>query len=334
MTDPDYADMALKFVEHFLWIASSMTHLGGDTGMWDEEDGFFYDVLRLPDGQAQRLKVRSMVGLLPLCAATVFDGRAAGEVPGDRRAVPVVPRRPARAGRRHPRPAEAGRRRPPARLHPRRDQAPPRAGEDARRERVPQPLRHPLAVALPRRPPLRHPRRRPGVPRVATCRPSPTPACSAATRTGAGPIWMPVNALIIRALLQYYTLLRRRLHRGMPHRLRPADEPVPGGRGDRPPAGEHLPEGQGRPAAGLRREPRSSRRTRTGAICLLFYEYFHGDNGAGLGASHQTGWTGVIARIMHLFATMTPERALAGRQEVLFREAVRWETFHSPADRA
>jgi hypothetical protein len=73
-TDPDYVDMALKFTEHFLWIASSMTHVGGDIGMWDEEDGFFYDVLRLPDGQAQRLKVRSMVGLLPLCAATVFDG--------------------------------------------------------------------------------------------------------------------------------------------------------------------------------------------------------------------------------------------------------------------
>ena len=84
MTDPDYADMALKFVEHFLWIASSMTHMGGDTGMWDEEDGFFYDVLRLPDGRAQRLKVRSMVGLLPLCAATVFDGRIDGEVPRTR----------------------------------------------------------------------------------------------------------------------------------------------------------------------------------------------------------------------------------------------------------
>src|SRR5579864_937294 len=74
LTDPDYADMALKFVEHFLWIASSMTHLGGEISMWDEEDGFFYDVLRLPNGQAQRLKVRSMVGLLPLCAATTFTG--------------------------------------------------------------------------------------------------------------------------------------------------------------------------------------------------------------------------------------------------------------------
>ncbi len=74
MTDADYGEMALKFSEHFLWIASAMMHLGQDTGMWDEEDGFFYDVLRLPSGQAQRLKVRSMVGLLPLCAATVYDG--------------------------------------------------------------------------------------------------------------------------------------------------------------------------------------------------------------------------------------------------------------------
>ena len=71
---PAYADMAIKFVEHFLWIASSMIHAGEDTGMWDEADGFFYDVLRLPDGRSQRLKVRSMVGLLPLCAATVFEG--------------------------------------------------------------------------------------------------------------------------------------------------------------------------------------------------------------------------------------------------------------------
>jgi hypothetical protein len=72
MNRPAYVDMAVKFTEHFLWIASSMVHAGEDVGMWDEEDGFFYDVLRLPDGRAQRLKVRSMVGLLPLCAVTVF----------------------------------------------------------------------------------------------------------------------------------------------------------------------------------------------------------------------------------------------------------------------
>ena len=79
---PAYVDMCVKFVEHFLWIASSMVHAGEDVGMWDEEDGFFYDVLRLPDGRAQRLKVRSMVGLLPLCAVTVFEGELHGQVPG------------------------------------------------------------------------------------------------------------------------------------------------------------------------------------------------------------------------------------------------------------
>ena len=60
--------------QHFMWIASAMDRIGDNHDeMWDEEDGFFYDVLRLPDGSAQRLKVRSMVGLLPLCASTIFE---------------------------------------------------------------------------------------------------------------------------------------------------------------------------------------------------------------------------------------------------------------------
>src|SRR4029077_18895393 len=74
MERPAYVDLTVKFVEHFLWIATSMMHAGAGTEMCDEEDGFFCDVLRLPDGRAQRLKVRSMVGLLPLCAVTVFEG--------------------------------------------------------------------------------------------------------------------------------------------------------------------------------------------------------------------------------------------------------------------
>jgi hypothetical protein len=71
-SDPTYEDLAIKFVEHFVWIANAMNRVGPD-GMWDEEDGFYYDVLRLPDGSATRLKVRSMVGLLPLCASTVVE---------------------------------------------------------------------------------------------------------------------------------------------------------------------------------------------------------------------------------------------------------------------
>src|SRR5215475_5470507 len=70
--DPIYEDMVIKFVEHFLYIAAAMNKVGSD-GMWDEEDGFYYDVLRLPDGSATRLKVRSLVGLLPMCATTVFE---------------------------------------------------------------------------------------------------------------------------------------------------------------------------------------------------------------------------------------------------------------------
>jgi hypothetical protein len=65
MHRPAYVDMGVKFLEHFLWIASSMVHAGEDVGMWDEEDGFFYDVLRRPDGRAERLKVRSMVAYFP-----------------------------------------------------------------------------------------------------------------------------------------------------------------------------------------------------------------------------------------------------------------------------
>ena len=70
--DSFFEDMAMKFADHFLWIARAMNQTGPD-GMWDEEDGFYYDVLRLPDGSAARLKVRSMVGLLPLCATTVIE---------------------------------------------------------------------------------------------------------------------------------------------------------------------------------------------------------------------------------------------------------------------
>ncbi len=70
--DPYLRRHGAKFVDHFLWIAHAMNQVGPD-GMWDEEDGFYYDVLRLPDGSATRLKVRSMVGLLPLCATTVIE---------------------------------------------------------------------------------------------------------------------------------------------------------------------------------------------------------------------------------------------------------------------
>ena len=77
-----YEDIAFKFVQHFMWIAYAMDRVGDNHDeMWDEQDGFFYDLLRLPDGKAMRLKVRSMVGLLPLCASTVFESDMVGKYP-------------------------------------------------------------------------------------------------------------------------------------------------------------------------------------------------------------------------------------------------------------
>ena len=70
--DSTYEELASKYVMEFLLIARAMNGIGPG-GMWDEEDGFYYDVLRLPDGTATRLKVRSMVGLLPLCATTAIE---------------------------------------------------------------------------------------------------------------------------------------------------------------------------------------------------------------------------------------------------------------------
>ena len=81
-SDPIYEEVAFRFAEHFLWISYAMDRIGDQHDeMWDEQDGFFYDLLRLPDGQAVRLKVRSMVGLLPLCASTVFDAGAGERYP-------------------------------------------------------------------------------------------------------------------------------------------------------------------------------------------------------------------------------------------------------------
>ena len=108
--DPIYEDMVLKFAEHFAFIAAAMDRVGDNQDeLWDE-DGFFYDVLRLPDGSARRLKVRSMVGLLPLCATTLLPEG------GDRGRRPAGPpaathRLDARTARHHPRRPRARRRR-------------------------------------------------------------------------------------------------------------------------------------------------------------------------------------------------------------------------------
>jgi hypothetical protein len=317
LSDPDYEEMALKFVQHFLWIASAMGHVGQDTGMWDEEDGFYYDVLRLPNGQAQRLKVRSMVGLLPLCAATVFDGELLAKSPEiSERLGWFLDSRPELCAAIHD-PMKQG-----------------VAGRRLASILDETKLRRVLAKMLDEdeflsqyglRSMSRYHADHPYVMHAGgqEYRVGYVPAESDTGMFGGnsnwrGPIWMPVNALVIRALLQYY------LYFGDEFKIE-----CPTGSG-RQMTLYQVAEEIGRRLCRIFLKDENGRRPVYGGTkifqedphwrdCVLFYEYFHGDNGAGLGASHQTGWTGIIARIMQVFATFSPEQFLAKGRQIHFQ---------------
>ncbi len=307
-TDGDYADMCVKFVEHFLWIASSMTHMGGDVGMWDEEDGFFYDVLRLPNGQAQRLKVRSMVGLLPLCATSTFDGVLLKQNPElAKRLQRFLETRPEISAAIHDpaKPGVNGRRLASILdesklrrvLHKMLDEN-EFLSEFGIRSLSHFHADHPYVFHA----------------GGQDYRVSYLPAESDTGMFGGnsnwrGPIWMPVNGLIIRALLQYYAYYGNEFKvecptgSGRMMTLYQVAEEI-----TRRLSNIFLKDKNGhRPVYGGAKKFQDDPHWRD---LVLFYEYFHGDNGAGLGASHQTGWTGVIARGMHLFATTTAEQML------------------------
>jgi hypothetical protein len=312
---PAYADMMLKFLEHYLWIAASMIHAGDAVGMWDEEDGFFYDVLRLPNGEAKRLKVRSMVGLLPFCAVTVFDGELLETypqyLPRLRRFLDARPeltafiQDPGKRGE-HGRMLastlnEANLRRVLSRMLDEREFLSPYGIRSLSRHHEDDP--YVLNV------------------KGEEYRVSYLPAESDSGMFGGnsnwrGPIWMPVNGLIVRALLQYYSYYGNSFV-----------VECPTGSGRRMTLYEVAGEITRRLSNIFLRDAEGRRAVYGGAKkfqedphwrdLLLFYEYFHGDNGAGLGASHQTGWTGIIARMMDIFAT-TP----AGKLLEIGKEAV------------
>jgi hypothetical protein len=306
--DPLYEDMVLRFATHFLSIGSAMLQQGHD-GMWDEQDGFFYDVLRRPDGSAERLKVRSVVGLLPLCAAAVFE-------PAFGKLLPEVTERVRRLLEGRPELRHF--------VHPL-DQAGQNGRHllsivDAAR------LRRILAVMLDEAEFLGPhgirslSRRHAAEPYVLHAggqefRVGYLPAESDTGMFGGnsnwrGPVWMPVNVMLVRALLIHYAF------HGNDFRVE-----CPTGSGRMLTLFEVAREITGRLAGTFLRNAAGERPVFGGSRkfqddphwrdCLLFYEYFHGDNGAGLGASHQTGWTGTVATLMHLFATVTPEAFLA-----------------------
>ena len=307
--DPSYEDLVYKFAEHFYFIAAAMNKPGHE-GMWDEEDGFYYDLLRLPDGSAQRLKVRSMVGLLPLCAATVIEQRQRELVP---RATAALQRRL----RRIPELRES--------MHPMGAGHYGVAGRGMLALVSPERLRRILSKMLDENEFLgpygirslsKFHERHPFVFHVRgqEYRVDYLPAESNTGMFGGnsnwrGPVWMPVNAMIIRALLGFYA------YYGDTFKI---ECPTGSGRmmnlfqvakeiGDRL-TRIFLRDAQGRrPVYGGAEKFHTDPHWRDH---ILFYEYFHADNGAGLGASHQTGWTGLVAKVIQLFGLLDERKLL------------------------
>jgi hypothetical protein len=309
--DPMYEDMALKFSDHFLWIARAMNQAGPD-GMWDEEDGFYYDVLRLPDGGARRLKVRSMVGLLPLCATTVVEPWQRERVP---RVVSVLRERL----RRMPELMASIHQTGPGHMGIADRGIIALVNEDRLRRILSRMLdEREFLSAYGIRALSRYHNEHPYVIHVEgqEYRVNYLPAESDTGMFGGnsnwrGPIWMPVNALLIRALLQFYTFY------GDNFKIE-----CPTGSGKLMNLFEVAREIANRLARIFLRD-KSGRRPVYGGTekfqtdphwkdYILFYEYFHGDNGAGLGASHQTGWTGLVAKLIEIFGRLDATKFLQG----------------------
>jgi hypothetical protein len=303
--DAVYEEHAYRFLQHFIWISFAMDRLGDHHDeMWDETDGFFYDLLRLPDGSGMRLKVRSMVGLLPLCASTVFEGDLLDRFPRLRELIALFRSRHPEVMA-HVAPTDEG-----------------YVGHMNRRllsvlnrkklERV-------LGYVLDEneflgphgiRSVSRHHKDHPFVFNLEGRAYDVTylPAESNSGMFGGnsnwrGPVWMPVNVLLVRGLLNLYAFY------GDDFKVE-----CPTGSGNRMNLFEVAKEISRRLSSTFLRDAGGRRPVYGGTEkfqtdphwkdLILFYEYFHGDNGAGLGASHQTGWTGLVARVLDTFGRL------------------------------
>ena len=316
--DPMYEEIAYRFLEHFFWITYAMDRIGVNKDeMWDEEDGFFYDLLHLPNGDAQRLKVRSMVGLLPLSAATIFEGDTLTRYPRLHELADLF-------GKRHPEVMKQ--------IAPGDNTFVGFAGRRLTSVCTKRKMERLLAYLLDENEFLspygirslsRHHLEHPFVFDIGgqEYKVQYLPAESNTGMFGGnsnwrGPIWMPVNALLIRGLINMYPFY------GNDFKVE-----CPTGSGNYMTLFEVAKEIARRLSRIFLRDASGTRPVYGGTKkfqedpywrdYILFYEYFHGDNGAGLGASHQTGWTGLIARSLDLFARATEEAALREPEGVL-----------------
>jgi mannosylglycerate hydrolase MGH1-like protein len=316
--DPVYVEQAQSYFEHFAWIAVAVNQdESKGTSMWDDEDGFFYDLLRLPDGTSTRLKVRSMVGLLPLAAATVLDPALTGRHPQlltD--AQDFIARHPSVSavltqGRLRGRHGnyllalfdETKLRRILAKLLDEEEFLSPYGVRSISRYHA----EHPFSLWAG------------GQDYTVSYQPAESlSGMFGGNSNWRGPIWLPMNALMIRALLNLYVgygdeftvecptgsgvkMTLFEVARELSDRLTRIF--LPGADGHRPVFG-----GQDIFA------------TEHWKDLITFNEYFHGDNGAGLGASHQTGWTGLVGLFPNLFAGLAGQDLLDHGLSGVFRK--------------
>jgi hypothetical protein len=315
LVDPTYEDVAIKFYQHVVSIAAAMNHPGQE-GLWDEEDGFFYDVLRVPGQFTTRLKVRSIVGLLPLCAVTIYRPEVLQRLPGFVERVKWFNQnRPELLAHLNLRgkPGVAGR------------YLFSLLGEDKLRRVLarmldPNEFLGDHGIRSLSRVHLDNPyvfRTGGQEYRVGYLPAESDTGMFGGNSNWRGPIWAPINALIVRGLLNLYA------YYGDDFKVE-----CPTGSGQQMTlyqVAEELTNRLGaifllnhegrRPVYGGAKKFTDDPRWRDH---VLFFEYFHGDNGAGLGASHQTGWTAIIPALVHLFATLRPEMIL--RPEALLGE--------------
>jgi hypothetical protein len=295
--NPAYEDVASKFFEHFVYIAHAMDDLGGEgIQLWDAQDGFYYDVLHRPDGSHYPLRVRSMVGLIPLFAVETLEPEIVDKLPGfQRRMQWFIDNRPEFAE------------------HVERQEVP---GRGTRRllsivdkRQLPRVLRYmldqeeffsPYGIRAVSRVHLR----RPYTLQVngTEHRVDYEPAESHSNLFGGnsnwrGPVWFPVNFLLVEALQKFHYFFGDSLKVECPTGSRNK---------------VNLWEAAGELSRRLNRiflRGQDGRRPVFGGLekfqsdphwrdHVLFHEYFHGDNGAGIGANHQTGWTGLVAKLI------------------------------------
>jgi hypothetical protein len=336
LEDPVYEDVASKFFEHFVAIADAMNSMGG-TGLWDEQDGFYYDMLSL-NGVSSPLRVRSMVGLIPLFAAEVLDEESIAKLTGFRKRMDwfLHHRKDLARNIAYMSKSEDFRERGQA------EDTKYAAGARNRfllaipsKERLERVLKYLLdeteflgefgVRSLSRRH-LEHPFELPVDGKVYTVKYVPGESDTelfGGNSNWRGPIWLPVNFLIVEALERY------NLFYGPSFKVQ-----CPTGSGKWMDMQEVADEIFTRLLRMFQRDANGHRPINGGdqryasdphwKDLVLFYEYFHGDSGRGVGASHQTGWTALVARIMagqgkRVERTATKGAARRGRAEAATR---------------